>query len=56
MINFYEKHCFPVITWNKKFSSKQVVAETNTLEEKVLHLLLLRIFGSFLFRQSKKGD
>ena len=35
MINFYEKHCFPVITWNKKYSSKQVVAEVNTLEGKV---------------------
>ena len=49
MINFHKKQCLPVITWNEKHSSKQVVPIKYTL-----HLALVKVCGSFLFRQSKK--
>ena len=50
IINFYEKLCLPVITWKKRYLSKQVVPITYTLE---------KIFFQpefFLFRQSEKLD
>ena len=34
-INFCKKDCLPVITKNKKHSSKQVVPITYTLEKKI---------------------
>ena len=34
MINFYKKLCLPVITWNKKHLSKEVVPITYKLEKK----------------------
>ena len=33
-ISFYKKQCLPVITWNKKHSSNQVMSITYTLEKK----------------------
>ena len=32
-INFYKKHCLPVVTWNKNNLSKQVEPITNTPEK-----------------------
>ena len=34
-INYNEKKCLPVITYNKKHSSKQVLRITNTVEKSV---------------------
>ena len=33
MINFCKKLCLPVITWNKKHLSKEIVPITNTLDK-----------------------
>ena len=33
-INFYKKQCIPVIKWNQKHLSKQVVPITHTQTEK----------------------
>ena len=33
MINFYKKQCLPVITWNMKYSLKQISLRTCTLEK-----------------------
>ena len=52
-MNFYEKLCVPVVTWNKKHLSKQAVPITYALGRRFLQLLLLKACGSFLFRQSK---
>ena len=32
-VNFYKKQCLPVITWTIKYSSKQVISITYTLEK-----------------------
>ena len=52
-MNFYEKLCVPVITWNKKHLSKQAVPITYAFGRRFLQLLLLKSCESFLFRQSK---
>ena len=52
-MNFYEKLCVPVITWNKKHLSKQAVPITYAFGRCFLQLLLLKSCESFLFRQSK---
>ena len=53
-INSYKK-CLPVISWNKKHSSKQVVPVTCTLEKHFLQLRSLKVCVCFFFRQSKKS-
>ena len=54
-MNFYKKHCLPVVTWNKNNLSKQVVPITYTLEKRFFEVaILLKVCESFLFRQSKK--
>ena len=51
---FIKKHCLPVVTWNKNDLSKQVVPITYTLEKRFYAVaILLKVFESFLFRQSK---
>ena len=52
--SLYKKECLPVITWNKKHSSKQVVSILGYLGKTFLHLPLLKVYETFLFRQSKK--
>ena len=49
-----EKITPPVITLNKKHSSKQVASVTYTLEKKCLQLLLLKVCESFRFGHIKK--
>ena len=39
MINFYKKHCLPVVTQNKNNLLKQVVPITYTLKKSFLQLL-----------------
>ena len=54
-INFYKKLCLPIITWNKKYLSKQVLPITCNMEKCFLQLLLhVKACESFLFRQSTK--
>ena len=54
----YKKQCCPVITENKKHSSKQVAPITYTLEKSFFaitsFLLLLKIHELFLFKQIEK--
>ena len=53
-INFYKKHCLPVVTWNKTNLSKEVVPITYTQEKRFSSVaILLKACKSFLFRQSK---
>ena len=33
-VNFYKKQCLPVMTWAIKYSSKQVISISYTLEKK----------------------
>ena len=58
-INFYKKHCLPVVAWNKNDLSKQVVPIINTLERRLLQLLYfavaIRLCELFPFRESKKN-
>ena len=42
-INLYKELCRPVITWNKKLSSKQVVSMIYTLGKDFLELILLKV-------------
>ena len=49
-INFYKKHCLPVVTWNKNNVSKQVVPITYTLEK----LLYFWRFVSHFFSERVK--
>ena len=50
-----EKHCLSVVTWNKNNLSQQVVPITYTLEKRFFAVaILLKVYESFLFRQSKK--
>ena len=54
-INFYEKYCLPIATWNKNNLSKQVVPIIYTLEKRFFTVtILLKVCELFLFRQSKK--
>ena len=54
-INFCEKTCLSVATWNKIDISQQVVPITYTLEKRFFAVALrLKVYESFLFRQSKK--
>ena len=54
-INFYKKHCLPVVTWNKNNLSKQVATITYRLEERFFAVaILFKVCELFLFRQSKK--
>ena len=54
-VNYYKKQCFPVISRTIKYSLKQVISITYTQEKKVfLQLLLLKVFESFLFGDSKQ--
>ena len=53
-ISLYKKECLPVITLNKKHSSKQVVSMIYTLGKNFLQLLLFKVCEMFLFRQSKE--
>ena len=50
--NFYEKHCLPVVTWNKNNLSKQVVPiKIYTLEKRFFTVaILLEVCESFLSR------
>ena len=50
-ISLYKIECLPFITRNKKHSSKQVVF---ILGKTFLQLLLLKVYETFLFRESKK--
>ena len=53
-INFYKKHCLPVVTWNKNNLSKQVVPITYTLEKSFFVVdILLKVFESLLLREYK---
>ena len=53
-INFYKKHCLPVVTWNKTNLSKEVVPITYTQEKRFLSVaILLKVCELLLFRQSK---
>ena len=55
-MNFYKKHCFSVVAWNKHDLSKQTVPITYKLEKKFFAAaILLKVCESFLFRQSKKA-
>ena len=38
MMNFYNKQCLPVITWNKKHLMKRVLPKIYTLEKKIFAL------------------
>ena len=40
-INFYKKHCLPVVTWNRNNLSKQVVAITYPLEKRFFTVAIL---------------
>ena len=52
--NFYKKHCLPVMTWNKKHLSKQVIPIKYTLEKSLFAVaMLLKVCKSFLLRKSK---
>ena len=55
-ISLYKKECLPVITQNKKHSSKQVVSMIYTLGKDVLQLLLFKVSETFLLRQSKNNS
>ena len=53
-LNFYKKTLSSSCTWNKNDLSKQVVPITYTLEKRFFAVaILLKVFESFLFRQSK---
>ena len=53
-INFYKKHCLPVVTCNKNSLSKKVAPMTYTLKKRFFVVaILLKVCASFLFRQSK---
>ena len=55
MADIYKKQCIPIITWNKKYLSKQVVPITYTLEKRFFAVpTFLKVCELFLFRQSKK--
>ena len=43
-INFYEKHCLPVVTWNKNNLSKQVVPTRYTLEKRFFPVAIRVIY------------
>ena len=47
--NIYKKRWFPVIKWNEKYSSKQVVSITCTLEEKNFRSCYFWRFASRFF-------
>ena len=52
--NFYKKHCLPVMTWNKKHLSKQVIPIKYTVEKSLFAVaMLLKVCKSFLLRKSK---
>ena len=54
-INFYKKHCLPVVAWNKNNLSKQVVPVIYTLEKRFFAVaILLRVCELFLLRQNKR--
>ena len=40
-INFYKKHCLPVVTWNRNNLSKQVVTITYPLEKRFFTVAIL---------------
>ena len=46
--------CLPVITWNKKYLPKKLQQHHTRWRKSFLQLLLLKVFDSFLFRQSNK--
>ena len=55
MADIYKRQCIPIITWNKKYLSKQVVPITYTLEKRFFAVpTFLKVCELFLFRQSKK--
>ena len=55
MINFDEKHCLPVVTWNKNNLSEQVTPIIYTLEKRFLQLLYFwRFVSCFLSGRVKK--
>ena len=43
-----------IITWNKKYLSKQVVTITDALKKNFLQLLLLKVYESFFPKKVKK--
>ena len=49
-INLYKRYD-PVITWNEKYSSTQVVSMIYTFG-KILLLKVLMVYEAFLFRES----
>ena len=53
-INFYRKLCLAVISWNKKYLSKQVGAKHTHWRNSFWQLLVLKVCELFHFRQSKK--
>ena len=53
-ISLDKKECLPVITWNKKHSSKQVVSIIYTIEKGFFATATFKVCQTFLFRQSKK--
>ena len=40
-INFYKKHCLPVVTWNKNNLSKQVITITYPLQKRFFAVAIL---------------
>ena len=43
-INFYKKQCLPVITWNKKHLSKQLLTIKYTLEKMLFAVATFEVF------------
>ena len=54
VINFYKKHNLLIITWNEKYSSKQVAPISYTLEEVFLTAAIFERFVGRFFKQRVK--
>ena len=54
MISLYKKKCLPVITWNRKHSSIQVVSMIYTLGKNFFATAAFKVSETFVFRQNKK--
>ena len=54
-IDFYQKDCLPVVTWNKNNLSKQIVPITYTLEKRFFAVaILLKVCESSLSDRVKE--
>ena len=54
IINFYKKHNLLIITWNEKYSSKQVAPISYTLEKNFLTAAIFGRFVGLFFKQRVK--